>query len=137
MKIPRPSSLFRKAFTLVELTIVIMVILALSTVGFVSSKKMTDWKLGRAAAESLRSVWSAQRMFLADNPTFTVSALTNADLIPYLPNNAAAIPTVTSLSGTTLTILVNQIPPVVNTGNGTRYDPSPTTTDLLWDVGQP
>ncbi|MEY3897545.1 MAG: hypothetical protein RLZZ214_3066 [Verrucomicrobiota bacterium] len=137
MKIPRSSRLLSKAFTLVEMTIVILVILTLTSVGFISSKKMTDWKLGRAAAESLRSVWSAQRMYLADNPTATVSALTNADLIPYLPNNVAAIPTITSLAGTSLTILVNRIPPVVNAGSGIPYDPSPNTTDLLWDVGQP
>lgn len=137
MKIPRASHLLSKAFTLVEMTIVILVILTLSSVGFISSKKMTDWKLGRAAAESLRSVWTAQRMYLADNPTAIVSELTNASLIPYLPNNAAAIPTVKSLANTNLTILVNRIPPVVNAGTGIPYDPSPTTTDFLWDVGQP
>jgi prepilin-type N-terminal cleavage/methylation domain-containing protein len=137
MTIPRSSPLLSKAFTLLEMSIVIMVMLALVSMGFISSKKTNEWKLGRTAAEALRSVWTAQRMYLADNPTATVSALTNADLIPYLPNSAAAIPTVKSLTGTTLTILVNRIPPVVNAGSGIPYDPSSTTTDLLWDVGQP
>lgn len=137
MKIPRSSRHLRKAFTLLEMSIVLMVMLALVSLGFVSSKKMNEWKLGRGAAESLRSVWTSQRMYLADNPTATVSALTNAVLIPYLPNSATSIPTVKSLTGTTLTILVNRIPPVVNAGSGVPYDPSPTTTDLLWDVGQP
>lgn len=126
----------RRAFTLLEMTIVIMVLLALIKIGLSVSTKMDEWKLGREASESLRTVYSAQRMYLADNPTKLVSAIVAADIIPYMPNNATALPTVKSLVGTQLSIIVNQTPPVINAGSGVTYDPSGNSKDLLWDVGQ-
>jgi prepilin-type N-terminal cleavage/methylation domain-containing protein len=123
-------------FTLLEMTIVIMVLLALISVGLFASKKMDEWKLGRSASESVRSVYSAQRMYLADNPTASVSSITSALLIPYLPNNAPAIPTVKSLTGGNLSIIVNVSPPVINAGSGATYDPSGSNKDSLWDVGE-
>jgi type II secretory pathway pseudopilin PulG len=136
MKVPLRSRCFRQAFTLVEMTIVILVLLALTRIGFVSSKKMSDWKAGRAASETLRSVYTAQRLFLADNPTTSVADITSGQIAPYMPNNAGAVPTVKSLSGTDLSIIVNQSPPIINAGSGTRYDPSGSFTDSLWDVGE-
>ena len=126
----------RRAFTLLEMTIVIMVLLALIKIGLSVSTKMDEWKLGREASESLRTVYSAQRMYLADNPTKLVSAIVAADIIPYMPNNATVLPTVKSLVGTQLSIIVNQTPPVINAGSGVTYDPSGNSKDLLWDVGQ-
>jgi len=136
MKIPRQSARPRRAFTLLEMTIVIMVLLALITIGLFSSKKMDEWKLGRQASESLRTVYSAQRMYLADNPTASVASLTPELLIPYLPTRATSLPTVKSLTGTNLSILVNVSPPVINAGSGTTYDPSGSNNDSLWDVGE-
>jgi type II secretory pathway pseudopilin PulG len=136
MKVPHRSRLLRSAFTLVEMTIVILVLLALTRIGFVSTKKMSDWKAGRAASETLRTVHTAQRLYLADNPTSSVAAITAAMIAPYMPNNAGAVPTVKSLSGTSLTIIVNVTPPIINAGSGTRYDPSGSFTDSLWDVGE-
>ena len=136
MKMPRHSTFPPRAFTLLEMTIVILVLLTLVGIGVFSSKKMNEWKLGREASETLRTVHSAQRMFLADNPTVLVANITNANIIPYLPNNATSMPTVKSLTGTTLTILVNQSPPVINAGSGVVYDPSGSNTDSLWDVGK-
>ncbi len=136
MKVPLRSRLLRSAFTLVEMTIVILVLLALTRIGFVSSKKMSDWKAARAASETLRSVHTAQRLFLADNPTTSVANITAALIAPYMPNNAGVVPTVRSLSGTSLTIIVNVSPPIINAGSGTRYDPSGSFTDSLWDVGE-
>ena len=124
-----------RAFTLLEMTIVIMVLITLLSTGLFISKKTNDWKLGRQASETLRSVYSAQRQYLADNPTATVGSLTSTLLLPYMPNSPTVMPTVTSLSNTTLTIIVNVMPPVVNNGSGVAYDPSGTTTDSLWDVG--
>lgn len=49
-------------FTLLEMTAVILVLLSLVSVGFVTSKKMDEWKLGRTASETPRTVYSAQRM---------------------------------------------------------------------------
>lgn len=121
--------------TLLEMSIVIAVMLSLIGVGMYSSKGIDEWKLGREASENLRSVYTAQRMYLADNPTVLVANITAANVIPYLPNGVTTMPTVKSLTGTTLSILVNQSPPVVNNGSGVRYDPSGSTTDSQWDVG--
>jgi type II secretory pathway pseudopilin PulG len=136
MKSPRLSSFRMRAFTLLEMTIVLMVLMTLVGIGVFSSKKIGEWKLGREAGETLRTVYSAQRMFLADNPTTLVGNITSANIIPYLPNSATTMPTVKSLTGATLSILVNVSPPVINTGTGTTYDPSGSNTDSLWDVGQ-
>ncbi|MGL4398928.1 MAG: type II secretion system protein [Luteolibacter sp.] len=136
MKVSLQSRLLRPAFTLVEMTVVILVLLALTSIGFVSSKKMSAWKAGRLASETLRSVYTAQRLFLADNPTTAISSLNPALIGPYMPNNTGVVPTVQSLSNTTLTILVDRSPPEINAGSGTRYDPSGSFTDSLWDVGE-
>jgi len=124
------------AFTLLEMTLVIMVLLALVSVGMYSSSAIKTWRLGREASESLRSVYTAQKLYLSDNPTTPVTSLTNALLIPYLTSKAASMPTVTSLTGTTLNIKVTVFPPVVDNGSGVAYDPSGSTTDSLWDVGE-
>ena len=118
------------------MSLVIMVLMALISTGLFVSTQFDNWKLARQASENLRLVYSAQRMYLADNPTAAVTSLTAALLIPYLPNQAVAIPTVKSLTGATLGIIVNVSPPVVDAGAEVAYDPSPTTRDSLWDVGQ-
>jgi len=118
------------------MTIVIMILLSLIGIGLYSANSVKNWRLGRQASETLRTVYTAQRLYLSDNPTAAVSSLTGALLIPYLPNKAAAMPTVTSLTGTTLNIKVTVFPPVVDGGGGTPYDPSGSTTDSLWDVGE-
>ena len=123
-------------FTLLEMTIVIMVMMTLLGTGLFVSSQFGNWKLGRAASEELRTVYSAQRMYLADNPTASVSAITNNNLVPYLPNRATSMPTVKSLTGTTLSIRVNVSPPNINNGSGGVYDPSGKSNDSLWDVGQ-
>ena len=137
---PRSSRRSQRAFTLLEMTIVIMFLLALVKIGLFTSTKMDEWKLGRAASETLRGVYAAQRMYLADNPTTAPSALTDALIVPYMANNAAgtltALPTVKSLTGTSLSILVNVSPPVINAGTGVAYDPSGSNKDSLWDVGE-
>jgi hypothetical protein len=118
------------------MTIVIMVLLALIGTGFFTYGKMDEWKLGRAASETLRQVHTAQRMFLADNPTRLVSSIVAADIIPYMPGNATALPTVKSLTGSQYGILVNVSPPVINAGSGVTYDPSGDNQDSLWDIGE-
>lgn len=136
MKMPHPSRRSNRAFTLLEMTIVIMVLMALLKVGVMSSTQMDKWKLGRNASESLRSVYSAQRMYLADNPTASVANLTNELLLPYLPNNMTAMPTIKSLTGSSLSVIVTVSPPVINAGSGVTYDPSGSNKDTLWDVGE-
>lgn len=136
MKTSCHSRKHSRAFTLLEMTIVMMVLLVLMKIGLFTSNKMDQWKMGRAASETLRSVYSAQRMYLADNPTADVTTLTSALILPYMPNNVTVMPTVKSLTGSTLTISVNVSPPVINAGTGTTYDPSGSTKDSLWDVGE-
>ena len=136
MKSPRHHSFSNRAFTLLEMTIVILVLMTLIGVGMFSSKKIGEWKLGREAGETLRTVYSAQRMFLADNPTTLVTNITGSNIIPYLPNNATTMPKVKALDGSYYSILVNQSPPVINAGSGVVYDPSGSNTDSLWDVGE-
>lgn len=128
----------RKAdgFTLVEMTVVIMILMTLMGTGLYVSKQYGNWQLGRIASEDLRSVYAAQRMYLADNPTAVVSSLTTAQIIPYLPSRATTMPTVKSLTGATLSIRVTVTPPNINNGSGGIYDPSGSTSDSLWDVGQ-
>lgn len=131
-----PASRSSKAFTLLEMTIVIMVLISLMGLGLFTSRKMDEWKLGRQASETLRQVYSAQRMYLADNPTVAVASLTNALILPYMPGNPATMPTVKSMAGTNLALIVNQSPPVINAGTGVAYDPSGSNRDSLWDVGE-
>ena len=126
----------KRGFTLLEMTIVIMVLIALMKMGLYGSRKMDEWRLGRAASESLRSVYTAQRMYLADNPTTSVTNISTAMVLPYLPNNVTVMPSVKSLTGATLNILVNVSPPVINAGSGVTYDPSGSNSDSLWDVGE-
>ncbi len=130
---PRQPS---NAFTLLEMTIVIMVLLALISIGLLTNNAVKNWQLGREASETLRTVYTAQRLYLSDNPTASVAALTEAMLLPYMPNQPAAMPTVKSLTGATLTIKVTVYPPVVNNSSGGTYDPSGNSKDSLWDVGE-
>ena len=126
----------KNGFTLVEMTVVIMVMMTLMGTGLYVSSQFGNWQLGRTASEDLRSVYAAQRQFLADNPTASVATITTGQIIPYLTNRAVAIPTVKSIEGNTLNIRVNVSPPNINDGTGGIYDPSSTSADSLWDVGQ-
>lgn len=133
----RPAT---RGFTLIEMSVVIFVLLALMTSGFFVSNVVGKWKLSRDASETLRGVYVAQRTYLADNPTVPVTSLTQALLLPYLPNNPATFPTATSLTSTVIYARVNVSPPYMTTTAGgiagVRYDPSATITDSQWDVGE-
>ena len=52
--------------SLIELTLVIMVVLAFATATLFFAGNIKDWRKGKVASESLRSVYAAQRGFLAD-----------------------------------------------------------------------
>lgn len=125
-----------RAFTLLEMTLVIMVLMALMALGFSVVKLSKNAQMGREAAETLRTVYTAQRLYLAESPATPVTSLTGTLLIPYLPNRATTMPTVKSLTGTDLSIKVTVFPPVINNGSGGVYDPSGSSTDSLWDVGE-
>ena len=126
----------QKGFTLLEMTIVIMVLLALVGMGSLGNGAIVKWQAGKEASETLRSVYIAQRTYLADNPTTLVSSLTEAKLQPYLPNNTGTFPTVKGLDGTLRSVNVTLSPPVVKDTTGNTYDPSGNPKDSLWDVGE-
>lgn len=122
--------------TLVEMSVVIMILLTLVGTGIMAFNNVQDWKLGRLASETLRTVHSAQRMFLADHPTRLVNTITAGDILPYMAGAPSQLPTVKSLENEELTIIVDVMPPVINDGTGNVYDPSENPTDSLWDVGE-
>ena len=119
--------------TLVELSVAIAVILLLAGAASLAIKPYLAYRDGRAAGEMLRAVKAAQLMYLSDNPSTLPANLTQAELLPYMPNGAWS--TLPSVNGQVPTINCAQFPPVAVL-NGAPYDPSPTTTDGLWDVGQ-
>jgi prepilin-type N-terminal cleavage/methylation domain-containing protein len=118
----------KRGTTLIELSVTIAVILILAGAASLGIKPYYAYRDGRAAGEMLRAVKAAQLMYLSDNPSTPVANLTQAELLPYMPNGAW--PTLPSVNGATPTINFNVFPPV------SSYDPSGSPTDGLWDVGQ-
>jgi prepilin-type N-terminal cleavage/methylation domain-containing protein len=127
------SSRAKSGFTLIEMTVVIAMILVLAGVASLGVKPYYDYRDGRTAGEMLRAVKAAQLMYLSDNPSTSVSSLTQTLLLPYMPNGTW--PTLPSVNGVAPTISCTVFPPVAIL-NGNPYDPSATTSDGLWDVGQ-
>lgn len=130
----------QRGFTLVEMTVVILVLVSMITAGFYGTNAYRSWSLAREASENLRTAYVAQRTYLADNPTTPVSTLTQQLLLPYVPGNPGSFPSGKSLNGAALTVRVNVSPPFMTTSaggtTGDRYDPSANTSDALWDVGE-
>lgn len=120
--------------TIIELSVTMALMMALAGIIIYSASGIGDWKLARDAALELRTVYIAQKSYMADHPTDDISTVSSTDIVPYMPNDATAIPTLEALDGSTLTIDVNVMPPVAKSG-GTAYDPSGSTSDGLWDVG--
>jgi prepilin-type N-terminal cleavage/methylation domain-containing protein len=122
----------KSGFTLVELTVTIAVILVLIGIASLGIQPYLAYRDGRAAGEILRSVKAAQLMYLSDNPSIPVASLNLGLLLRYMPNGNP--PTLPAVGAVTPTIDCTQFPPIAVLG-GTRYDPSGSYTDGLWDVG--
>ncbi|SHK33054.1 prepilin-type N-terminal cleavage/methylation domain-containing protein [Rubritalea squalenifaciens DSM 18772] len=136
MKTPTQFRHFKcKGVTLIELTIVILILLLLVSSAFLGVGYFRDWQKGVAASEDLKEVYAAQRLYLSEHPTVLVTDLTKEKVVPYLPDGAADFPVVKGLDDQTLTIDITKSPPVFMDG-GTVYDPSGSTTDNLWDAGK-
>jgi len=121
--------------TLIEMSIVICVLLALMSTGLYFGSKISEWQAAKEAAEHLRGVYAAQRMYLADHPTTPVANLVDNDIIPYLPNNPGVMPTILSSKKEALGINITVSPPTLTLA-GEVYDPSGSANDSLWDVGE-
>lgn len=134
MKTPSPNPGSIRAFSLVEVTLVIGLMLILAAISAYSVSSISSWRNGRDASEKLRAVYVAQKSFLADRPAKSVSTFTAAELIPYLPGRPGAMPTQKGNGGETLNLNVQVMPPVYRNG-AVVYDPSGSSTDSLWDVG--
>jgi len=135
----RSAKSARGGFTLIELSVVIFILIALLSMGFGLSKSIDKWKKGKEASETLRSIYTAQRLYLADHPTTPLNTLTYAMLTPYIPNGTGTMPSTRSMEGAALSANIRVSPPVWVTGangTGTTYDPSGNNSDSLWDVGQ-
>ena len=137
MRVPESTpSNHPRGFTLLEMTVVIMVLLALVAMTSFGGSAIEKWRAGRDASETLRGVYIAQRTYLADHPTTALSSLSETKLKPYLPIQTSTFPKVTGLDGTARSINVNVSPPVVKDTSGATYDPSGSPKDSLWDVGE-
>ena len=132
---------FKCGVTLIEMTVVILVLLLLIGASITSISGYNQFRDGTAAAQVLRNVYNAQRTFLSENPTVPVDTLTPANILPYLSETAddgsgnIVFPTVTE-DGITYTPDVSVTPPVYLDPDGDVFDPSPSTSDGLWDVGE-
>ena len=133
-KNPNKSSC-QKGLTLIELTVVIVVLMILIGVSIFAVGGYNDWKLATDASQKLRMVYNAQRTYLAEHPTESVASLTDAKIIPYLSDKSTTLPTVEGLDGVNYSINVSVSPPVAVDGADAVYDPSGAPDDGLWDVG--
>lgn len=140
-----------RGITLIELSLVILLIFTLIALTFMSFTPIKNWQRAKDAGISLQAVYTAQKTFLADHPTsptnpITVNGvtITEAELQPYLPGSTAGalapMPTAVDLDGGPLCIDFTVIPPVLRVGVTPGTAPFPDTsgssTDGLWDIGK-
>ncbi|MGJ8676827.1 MAG: prepilin-type N-terminal cleavage/methylation domain-containing protein [Akkermansiaceae bacterium] len=125
---------FRQGLTLIEMTVVILVILLLVGVSVPSVSAYRQWSIGTQASQSLREIYTAQRTYLAENPTKDVTTIVEGDIIPYLSNGATSLPIIKDVDGTALVVNLAISPPVIIGTDGN--DPSGSDTDGLWDLGE-
>ena len=137
MKLCRHSVPLRiqSGLTLIEMTLVMLLLLTLTGAFFASAGSLGDWQKAKEASSILREVEVAQREFLANNPQRDISTITEAEVMSYLPGSPSSLPTTRDLDGGNLTVKVSVSPPVFLRG-GSVYDPSSSDNDSLWDVGK-
>ena len=109
-------------------------LLALASMSFLGFSSYSEWSKGREASIGLRSVYIAQRAYLADHPNEDEATLGPDLIISYLPGGAE-LPSIVSLEGIPLEIDLTSMPPVFLQG-GAPYDPSDRPDDGLWDIGK-
>jgi len=139
-----PLKNLKYGVTLIEMTVVILVLLTLIAASISAITGYNEFRDGTEAAQALRNVYNAQRTYLSENPTVPVDNLTDALILPYLSETATnvdgniVIPTI-EVDGEIYGPDVTVIPPVFTLGGaagGEVFDPSDSPNDGLWDVGQ-
>ena len=120
-----------KALTIIELSLVMAILIALAGLALTVTGGMDKWKKGKEAGEQLRIIYIAQKTYMADHPTTDLDDLTETLLMPYLVNGATTFPVVKNEAGTPMAVNLKVMPPTV------ASDPSGATDDGLWDVGKP
>ena len=118
--------------TIIEMSVTLALLIGLAGVTAFSIGGYREWKLGKQANATLQSVYIAQKSFMADRPTVRLADVTEAQLLPYLPNGAVEMPKIEALDGTMLSVNFNVMPPVIS-GD---YDPSGADSDGVWDIGR-
>ena len=125
----------KSGLTILEMTVVIVVLLSLLGISFYAMTGYKQWQRGSEGSRVLRMVYNAQRTYLAEHPIESPSALTAEKIIPYLSDGSSALPTAQALDDSILTVNIAVSPPVLLDSEGNDYDPSGDTDDGLWDVG--
>lgn len=122
----------KRGMTLIELTVVIIVLLVLIGASIFSMSGYREYKLRQAAELGLRSVYTAQRTYLAEHPTKSPATLTSGDILEmkkYMSNGANEWPSVYGDDGSTPLIYNVKVSPPVFTN-----DPSGDNSDGKWDL---
>ena len=123
----------RRGLTLIELTVVIVVLLALIGASMFAMGGYREWQKQSEAETALRSVYTAQRTYLAEHPTKIPAGLKPADITEmkkYLSDGSGEWPDVENLDGDPLNYDVKVSPPVFTN------DPSGDDNDGKWDLGE-
>lgn len=135
MKVPPPATAAARGFSLVEISLVIALLLALSTFAGLTVTSVRNWQRGKDAALSLQAVFAAQRAYLADHPTANIALVSSTQLQAYMPEGWSNLPSFTGLADEAITLDHTAMPPRLY-ANGAVYDPSGKPDDGLWDTGK-
>lgn len=130
-----PRRFHPHGFSLVEISLVIALLLALSTFAGLTVTSVRNWQRGKDAGLSLQAVFAAQRAYLADHPTANIALVSSAQIEAYLPEGWSTMPSFTGLENEAITLDHTVMPPRLY-ANGAVYDPSGKMDDGLWDTGK-
>jgi len=148
-----------RGLSLIEVSLVIGLLLALMTMVGIGAGQVERWKRAREASVGAQAVLAAQRAYLADHPTTVVMPVGESGdvrfdlasmgsggqplalaafaevLSGYLPLGWSGIPDAQGVDDEPLVLDFLRIPPRWQHA-GADYDPSATANDGLWDAGE-
>lgn len=93
------KSLYRKAFTLIELTMVIGILLGMTAMSVFGLTYFSSLSRANRAEAILRQVEKARLSYLIDNPTSSYLQITTVDISPYLPGGFSGALEILRLNG--------------------------------------